>query len=60
MPVFRTGVVLSSSLPIGAAILTRYIRSIDTEARPISYAGFGVPDELAKLVRANLDTVITI
>ena len=57
---FPTSVVLPSSLPIAGEILTSHIRSIDTRARPIRYAGAVVPDETARLVRAKLDTFITI
>jgi mRNA interferase MazF len=47
-------------LPITAEILTSHIRSIDTEARPVRYAGVAVSAEVAHLVRAKLDTFITI
>jgi len=57
---FPTSVVLPSSLPIAGEILTSHIRSIDTQARPIRYAGVAVSDEIARLVRAKLDTFITI
>ena len=57
---FPTSVVLPSNLPIAGEILTSHIRSIDTQARPIRYAGAGVSNEIAKLVRAKLDTFITI
>ena len=57
---FPTSVVLPSNLPIAGEILTSHIRSIDTQARPIRYAGVAVWDEIARLVRAKLDTFITI
>ena len=57
---FPTSVVLPSGLPIAGEILTSHIRSIDTQTRPIRYAGLAVPDEIARLVRARLDTLITI
>jgi mRNA interferase MazF len=57
---FPTSVVLPSNLPIAGEILTSHIRSIDTQARPIRYAGVAVSDEIARLVRAKLDTFITI
>jgi mRNA interferase MazF len=47
-------------LPIAGEILTSHIRSIDTTARPIRYAGAKVPFEVAQLVRAKLDAFITI
>src|ERR1700731_1645957 len=57
---FPTSVVLPSSLPIAGEILTSHIRSIDTQARPIRYAGVAVSHEIARLVRAKLDTFIII
>jgi mRNA interferase MazF len=57
---FPTSVILPASLPIAGEILTSHIRSIDTQARPIRYAGAAVPDETAQLVRAKLATFITI
>jgi mRNA interferase MazF len=39
-----TSVVLPSSLPIAGEILPSHIRSIDTQARPIRYAGVAVSD----------------
>jgi mRNA interferase MazF len=57
---FPTSVVLPPGLPIAGEILTSHIRSIDTTARPIRYAGSAVPSTIAQLVRAKLDTFITI
>ena len=57
---FPTSVVLPSNLPIAGEILTSHIRSIDTQARPIRYAGVAVSDEIARLVRAKLNTFIMI
>jgi mRNA interferase MazF len=57
---FPTSVVLPPGLPIAGEILTSHIRSIDTIARPIRYAGAIVPPEVAQLVRAKLNTFITI
>jgi mRNA interferase MazF len=57
---FPTSVVLPSSLPVAGEILISHIRSIDTQARPIRYAGIAVSDEIAQLVRAKLNTFITI
>ena len=56
---FPTSVVLPSSLPIAGEILTSHIRGIDIQARPIRYAGVAVSDEIARLVRAKLNTLIT-
>lgn len=57
---FPTSVVLPSGLTIAGEILTSHIRSIDIEARPIRYTGVAVPPEIAQLVRAKLNTFITI
>jgi mRNA interferase MazF len=57
---FPTSVVLPPGLPITGEILISHIRSIDTIARPIRYAGAAVPSEVAQLVRAKLNVLITI
>lgn len=57
---FPTSVVLPPGLPIAGEILTSHIRSIDTLARPIHYAGAAVPRQFAELVRAKLNAFITI
>jgi mRNA interferase MazF len=57
---FPTSVVLPSGLPIAGEILTSHIRSIDTIARPIRCVGAALPPEVAQLVRAKLNTFITI
>src|SRR5271165_1399240 len=57
---FPTSVVLPTNLPVAGEILTSHIRSIDTMARPIRYAGAAVPLEIALLIRAKLNTFITI
>jgi mRNA interferase MazF len=57
---FPTSVVLPSSFPISGEILISHIRSIDAQVRPIRYAGLAVSDEIARLVRAKLNTFITI
>ena len=57
---FPTSVVLPSGMPIAGEILTSHIRSIDTQARSIRYAGATVPREVAQLVRAKLNTFIAI
>src|SRR5205823_11143736 len=36
---FGTSVVLPAGLPVSGEILTSHVRSIDTQARPIGYAG---------------------
>lgn len=57
---FPTSVVLPAGLPITGEVLLSHIRSIDTEVRPIRYAGAAVPPDLARLVRAKLESFITI
>jgi mRNA interferase MazF len=57
---FPTSVVLPAGLPVVGEILVSHIRSIDTQARPIHYAGAAVPLSVAQLVRAKLNSFITI
>ena len=57
---FPTSVVLPSGLPIAGEILISHVRSIDTLARPIRYAGAAVSAATASLVRAKLAAFITI
>jgi mRNA interferase MazF len=57
---FPTSVVLPPGLPITGEILISHIRSIDTTARAIRHAGAAVPHKIAQLVRAKLNTFITI
>lgn len=57
---YPTSVALPADLPVAGEILTSHLRSIDIAARPIRYAGSAVPRDIAQLVRAKLDTFITI
>ena len=57
---FPTSVILPAGMPVAGEILLSHIRSIDTRARPISYAGGQLPLETAQLVRAKLNSFITI
>ncbi len=57
---FPTSIVLPRGLPITGEVLTSHIRSIDIQARPVRYAGVAVSADVAQLVRAKLDTFITI
>ena len=57
---FPTSVVLPPGMPITGEILISHIRSIDTQARAIRYAGAAVPPQVAQLVRAKLKTFIAI
>jgi mRNA interferase MazF len=45
-------------LPVSGEILTSHVRSIDTLARPISYAGAAVPAETLHEVRMKLAALI--
>jgi len=55
---FGTSVVLPVGLLISGEILTSHVRSIDTLARPISYAGAVVPAEILQEVRLKLAALI--
>jgi len=57
---FPTSVVLPAALPVSGEILTSHIRSIDTQARSVRYAGAAVGMAVAQLVRAKLSTFVTI
>lgn len=54
---FGTSVVLPAGLPVSGEILTGHVRSIDTRARPIAYAGTAPASVLAD-VRAKLATIM--
>jgi len=51
---FGSSVLLPTGLPIAGEILTSHVRSIDTVARPIRYAGSAVPDAVLAEVRGKL------
>jgi len=57
---FGTSVVLPPGLPVSGEILTSHVRSIDTLARPISYAGAAVPAVTLDDVRSKLVALIGI
>jgi mRNA interferase MazF len=57
---FPTSVVLPPGLPIAGEILISHIRSIDTLARPVRYAGATIDASLADEVRAKLAVLIVI
>ena len=57
---FPTSVVLPPGLPVAGEILLSHIRSIDTQARPVRYAGAALPSAVAQLVRAKFNAFITI
>ena len=54
---FGTSVVLPRGLPISGEILTGHVRSIDTLARPVAYAG-KVPAAILEDVRSKLAVLI--
>lgn len=54
---FGTSVMLPPGLPISGEILTSHVRSIDTLARPVTYAG-RVPPETIEDVRGKLAALI--
>ncbi len=55
---FGTSVVLPAGLPVAGEILTSHVRSIDTLARPISYAGAAVPAATLDDVRSKLAVLL--
>ena len=55
---FGTSVMLPMGPPVSGEILTSHVRSIDTLARPISYAGAAVPAEILHEVRMKLAALI--
>jgi mRNA interferase MazF len=57
---FPTSVVLPPGLPVVGEILISHMRSIDTLARPVRYAGASVSPRVAQLVRARLHSLIAI
>ena len=57
---FPSSAVLPDGLPVSGEILLSHVRSIDTLARPVRYAGATVPATTAALVRAKLAALITV
>jgi mRNA interferase MazF len=55
---FGTSTVLPSGLHVTGEVLTSHIRSIDTQARPIAFAGSKVPQTVIDDVRAKLAALI--
>ena len=55
---FTTSVLLPGGLPIAGEILTSHVRSIDTTARAIAYAGAAVPAAILAEVRGKLAALI--
>jgi mRNA interferase MazF len=57
---FPTSVVLPDGIPVAGEILVSHIRSIDTLACPVRFAGARIGASLSALVRAKLDAFVTI
>ena len=57
---FPTSVVLPQGLSVTGEVLTSHVRSIDILARPIRFAGGSVPLRVSQLVRAKLQSFISI
>jgi mRNA interferase MazF len=57
---FPSSVVLPPGLPVAGEVLISHIRSIDTLARHIEYAGATIEPSLANEVRAKLGAFLTI
>jgi mRNA interferase MazF len=57
---FPTSVVLPPGLPVSGEIMTSHVRSIDTVARPVIYAGASIGFAVADEVRAKLAAFISI
>jgi mRNA interferase MazF len=55
---FGSSVVLPQGLPVSGEVLTSHVRSIDTLARPIAYAGSKVPPSVLTETRAKLAVLI--
>jgi mRNA interferase MazF len=55
---FATSVVLPPGLPIAGEILTSHVRSIDTMARAIAYAGANVPPAILDEARGKLAALL--
>jgi len=55
---FGTSVVLPSGLPVAGEVLSSHVRSIDTRARPIAFAGAAVSVAVLADVRAKLAALI--
>ncbi len=55
---FASSVVLPDGLPVTGKVLTSHVRSIDTIARPIAFAGGPVPEGVLAEARAKLAILI--
>lgn len=57
---FPSSVLLPPGSPVSGEILISAVRTIDSQARPITSAGFRVPQVIADEVREKLRALITI
>ena len=57
---FPTSVVLPSGLAVAGEVLVSHVRSIDTLARPVRYAGGSAGETVADEVRAKLAAIVAI
>lgn len=57
---FGTSVVLPAGRPLSGEVLTSHVRSIDTDARPIAFAGTRVEAGVLAEVRAKLAVLLGI
>jgi mRNA interferase MazF len=55
---FPTSAVLPEGLPVAGEVLTSHVRSIDTLARPIAFAGASVPGVVLAEVRGKLTAIL--
>jgi len=55
---FGTSTVLPRGLTVAGEVLASHVRSIDTTARPIAYAGAAVSAEVLEEVRAKLAALL--
>jgi len=57
---FPTSVILPPALPVAGEVLLSHLRSIDTRARALHYAGAAIPPATAREVRDRLMALIAI
>ncbi|HYG87921.1 MAG TPA: type II toxin-antitoxin system PemK/MazF family toxin [Azospirillum sp.] len=57
---FGTSAVLPDGLAVTGEVLTSHVRSIDTQARPIAFAGGSVPAAVLAEVRGKLAAIMGI
>jgi mRNA interferase MazF len=57
---FGSSVVLPANLPVQGEVLTSHVRSIDTLARPVAFAGAKAPPAILEEARAKLAVLMGI